>query len=71
MKNISYRQAPNDNRTYINQNNIIPQMNEILEIKEYFLKKGNLSFMIIISKTRLNVTKKSISYEIKLTPNEF
>ena len=51
MKNISYRQAPNDNRTYINQNNIIPQMNEILEIKEYFLKKGNLSFMIIISKT--------------------
>jgi hypothetical protein len=71
MKNISYRQAPNDNRTYINQNNIIPQMNEILEIKEYFLKKGNLSFMIIISKTRLNVTIKSISYEIKLTPNEF
>ena len=71
MKNISYRQAPNDNRTYINQNNIIPQMNEILEIKEYFLKKGNLSFMIIISKTRLNITIKSISYEIKLTPNEF
>ena len=71
MKNISYRQAPNDNRTYINQNNIIPQINEILEIKEYFLKKGNLSFMIIISKTRLNVTIKSISYEIKLTPNEF
>ena len=71
MKNISIRQAPNDNRTYINQNNIIPQMNEILEIKEYFLKKGNLSFMIIISKTRLNVTIKSISYEIKLTPNEF
>ena len=71
MKNISYRQAPNYNRTYINQNNIIPQMNEILEIKEYFLKKGNLSFMIIISKTRLNVTIKSISYEIKLTPNEF
>ena len=71
MKNISYRQAPNDNRTYINQNNLIPQMNEILEIKEYFLKKGNLSFMIIISKTRLNVTIKSISYEIKLTPNEF
>ena len=71
MKNISYRQAPNDNRTYINQNNIIPQMNEILEMKEYFLKKGNLSFMIIISKTRLNVTIKSISYEIKLTPNEF
>ena len=71
MKNTSYRQAPNDNRTYINQNNIIPQMNEILEIKEYFLKKGNLSFMIIISKTRLNVTIKSISYEIKLTPNEF
>jgi len=71
MKNISYRQAPNDNRTYINQNNIIPQMNEILEIKEYFIKKGNLSFMIIISKTRLNVTIKSISYEIKLTPNEF
>ena len=71
MKNISYRQAPNDNRTYINQNNIIPQMNEILEIKEYFLKKGNLSFMIIISKTRLNATIKSISYEIKLTPNEF
>ena len=71
MKNISYRQAPNDNRTYINQNNIIPQMNEILEIKEYFLKKGNLSFMIIISKTRLNVTIKTISYEIKLTPNEF
>ena len=27
--------------------------------------------MIIISKTRLNVTIKSISYEIKLTPNEF
>ena len=71
MKNISIRQAPNDNRTYLNQNNIIPQMNEILEIKEYFLKKGNLSFMIIISKTRLNVTIKSISYEIKLTPNEF
>ena len=71
MKNISIRQAPNDNRTYINQNNITPQMNEVLEINEYILKKGNISFMIIILKTRMNVIIKSISYELKLTPNEF
>ena len=71
MKNISIRQAPNDNRTYINQNNITSQMNEVLEINEYILKKGNISFMIIILKTRMNVIIKSISYELKLTPNEF
>ena len=71
MKNISIRQAPNDNRTYLNQNNITPQMNEILEMKEYILKKGNISFMIIILKTRMNVIIKSISYELKLTLNEF
>ena len=71
MKNISIRQAPNDNRTYLNQNNITPQMNEVLEINEYILKKGNISFMIIILKTRMNVIIKSISYELKLTPNEF
>ena len=71
MKNISIRQAPNDNRTYLNQNNITPQMNEVLEINEYILKKGNISFMIIILKTRMNVIIKSISYELKLTPKEF
>jgi hypothetical protein len=71
MKNISIRQAPNDNRTYLNQNNITPQMNEVLEINEYILKKGNISFMIIILKTRMNVIIKSISYELKITPNEF
>ena len=71
MKNISIRQAPNDNRTYLNQNNITSQMNEVLEINEYILKKGNISFMIIILKTRMNVIIKSISYELKLTPNEF
>ena len=71
MKNISIRQAPNDNRTYINQNNITSQMNEVLEINEYILKKGNISFMIIILKTRMNVIIKSISYELKLTTNEF
>ena len=71
MKNISIRQAPNDNRTYLNQNNITPQMNEVLEINAYILKKGNISFMIIILKTRMNVIIKSISYELKLTPNEF
>ena len=71
MKNISIRQAPNYNRTYINQNNITSQMNEVLEINEYILKKGNISFMIIILKTRMNVIIKSISYELKLTPKEF
>ena len=71
MKNISIRQTPNDNRSYLNQNSIVPQMNEILEIKEYILKKGNISFLIIICKTRLNVIIKSVSYELKLTPNEF
>ena len=71
MKNISIRQAPNDNRTYLNQNNITPQMNEVIEINEYILKKGNISFMIIILKTRINVKIILISYELKHTPKEF
>ena len=71
MKNISIRQSPNDNRPYYNTSNVIPQMNDLLEISEYIIKKGNLSFTIFISKTRANVIIKSISYEVKLTPNEF
>ena len=71
MKNISIRQSPNDNRPYFNTSNVIPQMNEFLDISEYIIKKGNISFTIFIFKTRANVIIKSISYEAKLTPNEF
>ena len=72
MKNINIRQSPNDNRTYINTSNIIPQQaSEFSEISEYFLKKGNIPFTIFIARARNYVLIKSISYEIRLTPNEF
>ena len=71
MKNINIRQSPNDNRSYINSSNIIPQQtSEFSEISEYFLKKGNIPFTIFIGKARNYVLIKSISYEIRLSPNE-
>ena len=71
MKNINLRQTPNDNRSYLNNNNLMPQSGEFLEISEFFLKKGNIPFTVFIAKNRAYVLIKTISYEIKLTPNEF
>ena len=71
MKNINIRQSPNDNRSYLNSSNMIQQQGEFIEISEYFLKKGNIPFTVFIAKSRYYVLIKTISYEIKLTPNEF
>jgi hypothetical protein len=71
MKNINIRQSPNDNRPYLNSSNMIQQQGEFIEISEYFLKKGNIPFTVFIAKSRYYVLIKTISYEIKLTPNEF
>ena len=71
MKNINIRQSPNDNRPYLNSSNMIQQQGEFIEISEYFLKKGNIPFTVFIAKSRYYVLMKTISYEIKLTPNEF
>ena len=71
MKNINIRQSPNDNRPYLNSSNMIQQQSEFIEISEYFLKKGNIPFTVFIAKSRYHVLMKTISYEIKLTPNEF
>ena len=72
MKNINIRQSPNDSRFYQNQdNNIIPNINEIIEINQYTIKKGTLPITIFLSKSRACVTIKSISYEIRITPNDF
>ena len=65
------RQSPNDSRSYINSTTITPQPGEYLEISQYFLKKGNIPFTIFIAKSRSYVIIKTISYEIRLTPNEF
>ena len=65
------RQSPNDARPYLNTSNITPQQSEFSEISEYFLKKGNIPFTIFIGKARNYVLIKTISYEIRLTPNEF
>ena len=71
MKNINIRQSPNDNRPYLNSSNMIQQQGEFIEISEYFLKKGNIPFTVFIAKSRYYVLMKTISYEVKLTPNEF
>jgi hypothetical protein len=71
MKDINIRQSPNDNRPYLNSSNMIQQQGEFIEISEYFLKKGNIPFTVFIAKSRYYVLIKTISYEIKLTPNEF
>ena len=71
MKNINIRQSPNDNRQYLNNPNVSPQMNEILEISDFVIKKGNIPSKIYLTKTRTNVIIKCISYEVRLTPNEF
>ena len=71
MKNINIRQSPNDNRQYLNNPNVSPQINEILEISDFVIKKGNIPSKIYLTKTRANVIIKCISYEVRLTPNEF
>ena len=71
MKNINIRQSPNDNKYYSNQNNTLQNINEILEINEYTFKKGAIPITIFLVKNRAFVTIKSISYEIRLTPNDF
>ena len=71
MKNINIRQSPNDNRQYLNNPNVSPQINEILEISDFVIKKGNIPSKIYLTKTRTNVNIKCISYEVRLTPNEF
>jgi hypothetical protein len=71
MKNINIRQSPNDNKYYSNQNNTLQNINEISEINEYTFKKGAIPITIFLVKNRAFVTIKSISYEIRLTPNDF
>ena len=71
MKNINIRQSQNDNHQYLNNPNVSPQINEILEISDFVIKKGNIPSKIYLTKTRTNVIIKCISYEVRLTPNEF
>ena len=71
MKNINIRQSPNDNKYYSNQNNTLQNINEISEINEYTFKKGAIPITIFLVKNRAFITIKSISYEIRLTPNDF
>ena len=71
MKNINIRQSPNDNKYYSNQNNTLQNINEISLINEYTFKKGAIPITIFLVKNRAFVTIKSISYEIRLTPNDF
>ena len=62
MKNYSIRQGPNDNKIY---------EDTLLEINEYVIPKGNISVTFFLSKTKNYVIIRSISYELKLTPNDF
>ena len=62
MKNISLRQAPNDNKLYDDT---------ILEINEYAIQKGNIPITFFLSKTKNWVLIRSIYYELKLVPNDF
>ena len=62
MKNISIRQGPNDNKLY---------EDTLLEINEYIIPKGNIPVTFFLSKTKNFVIIRSISYELKLTPNDF
>ena len=62
MKNISIRQVPNDNKIY---------EDAILEINEYIIQKGNIPITFFLSKTKNYIIIRSISYELKLTPNDF
>ena len=61
MKN-SLMQTPNDNKVF---------EETILEINEYIINRGNVPVNIFISKLITGVIIRSISYEIKLTPNGF
>ena len=62
MKNISIRQAPNENKMY---------EDTILEINEYNIQKDTIPITFFISKTKNYVIIRSISYELKLTQNDF
>ena len=62
MKNYSIRQGPNDNKIY---------EDTLLEINEYVIPKGNIPVTFFLSKTKNYVIIRSISYELKLTPNDF
>ena len=62
MKNISLRQGPNDNKIY---------EDTLLEINEYIIPKGIIPITFFLSKTKNYVIIRSISYELKLTPNDF
>ena len=61
MKN-SINQTPKDNRIFDET---------ILDISEFIINRGNGYVTFFVSKGRNNVTIRSISYEIKLTPNDF
>lgn len=61
MKN-SINQTPKDNRIFDDT---------ILDISEFIINKGNGFITFFVSKGRNNITIRSISYEIKLTPNDF
>ena len=61
MKN-SINQTPKDNRIFDET---------ILDISEFILNRGNGYVSFFVTKGRNNITIRSISYEIKLTPNDF
>lgn len=62
MKNISLRQGPNDNKIY---------EDNLLEINEYIIQKGKIPITFFLSKTKNYIIIRCISYELKLTPNDF
>ena len=43
----------------------------ILEINEFIIQKGNVSITFFISKTRNNLIIRSVSFELKITVNDF
>jgi hypothetical protein len=64
MKNISTRQGPNDINNKITDDTI-------LEINEYTIQKGNIPITFFLSKTKSFIIIRSVSYELKITQNDF
>ena len=64
MKNISTRQGPNDINNKMTDDTI-------LEINEYTIQKGNIPITFFLSKTKSFIIIRSVSYELKITQNDF
>lgn len=56
------RQGPNDNKI---------SEDTILEINEYIIQKGNIPITFFLSKTKAYILIRSVSYELKISPNDF